>query len=1033
MNFRVHALMTIFAAALHVSAFAVETELGGVFSGFIKKEGSPYLVKETLIVPDGKSVLVEPGVVVKFAEGAGLDIRGGSMAVVGDLNKPVIFTSEDESGTWNGISITGVKKSEAQYLQVVNAEFGFAVESGVLELRDVTIDNPQQAGVYVRNGSAEMQWSKIRNGVNIGVWATQSAEVTLDGSTLENNRVALVSAEGSSVMLQRSKLLNNKIAVLDFGHNDLKQRNSLIQGSKIGYLSKDLPSADIKRSLNDNETAVAQNVDGVAENLGDEPRNPYADGTKSYNMFSGIGEVDPWKVSGNLALDVGYHKVLMRHNPTGADYLAGRDTVKPGDYYKNYFQVPGLFANWNASMVMESPSGQTIEFNADISNDSWDKFKVYTLQMVYTDQMNSFTLGDFSLSAGDTYLAGINAFGAMYQLNLFKNAAGEPLFVGTAFAGEAQAPKIVGERNYDLYNEYIEDGEAEAQNIVVGGRVRWNMHRRFNGTLGFIGSKDYLEDPFFRDGQPGDVNTVDPLVTSRNFFADGNWLFFPGDIKLNGQIAVGAADTANAAKIRAINQVFLGAGLDASNLGLLNKLMKNPQEVNGLSRDQLASIFGESSMLTPSEMREELRKLLDKASRVAKNTVVQDLDPTSGELWDHNHVALAGSYEWSNENTFIEGFMRYVGKEYYSAGSPDLQQNSRMVGGNLRQKIFDFWRFSFGYVMNVENAAGEGSSYNIMGMGEGTKWGMFSGAEKDWLEEHEQDENRTLYTHDAYVGNQFRLNKNIDLSLRYAVNYRTRSTAQRLYANYSVNSGIYNDDWFKARDGRPTVDVINGNDTLKIDSAHWAHYYGLSKYEYLATQFDEKILRHHAQIGLTFKLPMNVLKVGASLMVRKDYSEFVQDKLLNGLDLSDESFGILGYQFHGSEFFEQRYPISLATTVGGFKNVLSVTPRYKIFNRNNMTEFEWILDENMTFPMANQFLELTLNGGVRQNFLDYEVRKQKMDEMELDLNGSVALRVNHSDKLYTVWTLGTVMNYRPDNLADEYKDLYIIASLNYSF
>lgn len=116
MNFRVHALMTIFAAALHVSAFAVETELGGVFSGFIKKEGSPYLVKETLIVPDGKSVLVEPGVVVKFAEGAGLDIRGGSLAVVGDLNKPVIFTSEDESGTWNGISITGVKKSEAQYL-----------------------------------------------------------------------------------------------------------------------------------------------------------------------------------------------------------------------------------------------------------------------------------------------------------------------------------------------------------------------------------------------------------------------------------------------------------------------------------------------------------------------------------------------------------------------------------------------------------------------------------------------------------------------------------------------------------------------------------------------------------------------------------------------------------------------------------------------------------------------------------------------------------------------------------------------------
>lgn len=1033
MKFRVFTLMTIFAAALHVSAFAVESEIGGVFSGALKKDKSPYFVKETIVVPEGRAILVEPGVVLKFAEGTGLDIQGGSMAVVGEMNKPVVFTTADGVNSWNGISITGVKKSEAQYLQVRNAEFGFAVESGALELRDVVIDSAQQAGVFVRNGSIDMQWCRVSNSSNLGVWATQGTEVNLDGSTLENNRIALVARDGSSIRLQRSKLLNNEIGVLDFGENSLSQRSALIQGNKIGILSKDLPSQEMKRALNKNEANVSQNVDDVTETLGEEPRNPHADGLKRYNMFNNVGEAEPWKVSGNLALDVGYHKVFMRHNHLGHDFISGSDTVKPEELYKNYFQVPGLFANWSASMMMESPTGQTIEFNADISNDSWDHFKVYSLQAVYSDQMNTLTLGDFSLNAGETYLAGINAFGAMYQLNLFKNAAGEPLFVGTAFGGETKAPKIVGERNYDVYNEYVEDGDAEAQNIVAGGRVRWNMHRRFNGTLGFIGSKDYLEDPFLRDGQPAGVNTIDPLVTSRNFFADGNWLFFPGDIKLNGQVAVGAADTANAAKIRAINQVFLGAGLDASNLGLLNKLMKNPRNVNQLSRDQLESIFGEGSLLTPTEMRETLRKLLDKASSVAKNTHTQDLEPTSGEFWDYNHLAVAGSYEWSNENTFIEGFMRYVGKQYYSAGSPDLQQNSRMVGGNLRQKIFDFWRLSFGYVMNVENAADDSTGYNIFGMGEGTKWGMFSGAESDWLKEHEQNENRTLYIHDAYLGNMFKLNRSIDLSVRYAVNYRTRSTSQRLYANYSANSGIYEDSWFDAQDGRPTIDVFSRGDTIQIDSANWAKYYSLAKKKYLATQFEEKILRHHLQLGLTFRLPMNVLKVGAAIMVRKDYSEFVQDDLLDGLDFSDETFGILGYHFHGSEFFEQRYSASLTTTVGGFKNTFTVVPRYKIFNRNNMTEFEWSVNDNMTFPLADQFLELTLNGGVRQNFLDFEIRNEDQSEMELDVDGSVALRVNHTDKLYTEWTVGTVMNYRPDNLADEYKDLYFIASLNYAF
>lgn len=1038
MKLRVLGIIAFLMAALHVSAFAVDeaqeqgSEIGGMISGFLKRDKSPYTVKETLVVPEDKALVIEAGVELFFAEGTGLDVRGGSLVVMGENNNPVLFAPVKEDGYWNGISVTGIKRAEAQGFIVRNAEYGFAVESGALELRDGSIENVSHAAVYARNASVEMQWIKVLDGKNIGVWATQSALVTIDGSTLRNNKFALVTTDGSIVDVERSQLESNDVAVLDFGDNRLRQRNSLIEGNHIGFISMDLPSAEFKPTMSDNEINLSKNVEEYVGNLGDEPKNPHADGMKLIRMNTKYSQKEEWNISGGLGIEMGYHKVLMSHHHDAEPYVSGTDTVWTDDRYINYFQVPGLFTNMNVNLVMESSKGKKIEFLTDVSSDGWDHFKVHQLRAAYTDDMQKIVLGDFYANAGELYLSGINAFGGSYELSLFKNKAEEPLFVGSAFVGEVNAPKIEGRRNYDVYKDYVDDGEAEAQKMVAGGNVRWNMHRRFNGTLGFIGSKDYLEDPFLRDGNRSDVNTANPLMTSRTFYADGHWLFFPGDIKLNGQLAVGGADTANLAKIRAVNQVFADAGLDASNFGLLNKLMKNPNLVNSLSRESLETIFGENVAKTPSEMRAELKMLLEKASKVAKETKVEDARPSHGDFWGHEHLAVAGSYQWTGPRTFIEGFLRYVGSAYYSAGSPDLLQNTRMIGGNLKHKIYDFWELGFGYTMNVENAADTSDGYNIFGMAEGSQWGMFSGAESDWLKEHEQDQNRTLYIHDAYLKNSFKLNENAGLTFKYAMNYRTRSTPQRLYANYSVNSGIYNDPWFRASRG-PTMKIENGSDTLLIDSVRWAQYYSLADEEYLATQFEEKLLKHTVELGLSYKLNKNLLNVGAALVVRTDLSEFKQDELISQFNFSDETFGILGYYFHGGDFIEQRYPVSLTTTLDGFRNMVSVTPRYKIYNRNEMREFEWNLMDNMTVDLSKDFLKLTLGTGLRQNFLSYEIDGEDYDEMELDLEGSTTLRVYHKPSLYTDWTVGSIFNYRPDCRSDQYKDFYVMAALNYEF
>lgn len=1024
----------LFTTALCGSAFAVDvpSSIGGLVTGVLKKDQSPFVVSQTLIVPEDSSLTIEPGVEIRFKEGTGIDVRGGTLVVAGDAMEPVVLTSEQEEGAWNGISVTGSQKASLNWALLSNAEYGVAVDNGIVEINNGFIETSIRAAVYGRHAYIDLRSVYIGEGKGIGVWAAENANISLTGKTnIAETRVALA-AEGSVIRLNDVVLDSNDVAILDLGSNSFEQSNLKMQKNGIAFVSEEIPFEATKKILSGNKQNVSQNLSAFSELVENKPHNSSA---KNIVLKSPRENKDTiWNVTGNVGLAVGYHQVFMRRNATGKPYVSDGDTIEHGEHYINYFQVPGFFLNLNANLMMESPTGQTVEFITDIGVDKWQQFHLHNLQAIYTDDMQRIALGDVFLKAGDIYLSGITAFGGAYDLKLFKNAVMDPLFEASVFVGETRAPKIIGNRNKDVYKDYIEDGEAESQEMVVGGKVRWNMHRRFNGTLGYIGSKNYVEDPFLRDGMSSDVNTANPLITSRTFFADGNWLLFPSDIKLNGQVAVGVADTANAARIRAVNSVFSEAGLDVSNYSLLNKLMKNPSYVASLSHEDLESIFGEGSLKTPKEMRAELRRLITKASQISKeDDGNSETRPSHSDFWGHEHWSLAGSYEWSNDKTFIEGFFRYVGREYYSAGSPDLLQNTRMIGGNLKQKIFDFWNLGFGYTMNVENAADDGDGYNIFGMAEGSQWGMFSGADDSWLEEHEQDANRTLYNHDLYVKNDFKINNWISLSTKYAVNYRTRSTAQRLYANYSISSGIYDDPWFDVRSGKSTMDVVEGNDTIQIDSARWAKYFELSDADYLATQFDEKFLKHTFELGATFLLPKNELKVGGIWIYRTDLSEFVQDDLLDGFDFEDETYGILGYYFHGSDYFEMRYPLSLTTSLEGIKNMFSITPRYKIYNRNDMYELEWNWNDHLEVDLSKDFLLLTLGTGMRYNVLSYEIDSEKDEDRELDIDGSVSLRVYHTKTLYSDWTLGSLFYYRPDSRADQYKDLYFIAALNYDF
>ena len=1020
-------------ALLLVSSVFARTEIKGVYWGFLKAEESPYLVTETLVVPEGRALLVEAGTVLEFVSGAGLDIQGGSFAVDGDAQKPVVMQPAPGYASWNGISITGQHGAEMQYTEIRNAEIAVAIENGVLELKNSTIENSLQIGLYARSSSVNVQWGKFKLNKGASVWASNDADLELNSCEMFNNHIGVLAGQKSRVSMSNSKIAHNEYGFVDMERNSIHQLRSQVEQNRVGLVADDVPADNLKKIAQRNQKNMQQGVSAVTNSLPEEPRNPVAEIFRAApaKKVADDGEVH-WNRSGKVEAIAGYHHVWTRTNRTGANYIVGTDTVAPMDDYINYFQIPGPFGEFNAYMLMESTDGKSFELSANLAANTWNHFDPQNVLAVYSDRLQRFAVGDVFLSGGNIYMAGVNVFGGSLDLNLFHNGNGDPLFVVSAFGGEVQKPKLLGDRNDDIYKDYIEDGEVEPQKLLVGGKVRWNMHRRFNGTLGFVGSKDFLDDPLLRDGSRKDVNTSSPIMSSKTFFADGNWLLFPGDIELNGQVAIGAADTANATLQRAINEVFVDAGLDASNLSRIRRLMNNPTLVDFMSYEELEEFFGDNTMKTKSELQRKLKSLLAQAKALKNRYSAEDESSTDLKNWDGQNLAFTGSLHWNLGKTTIFGYVRYVGADYYSAGSPDLLQNSREVYGSLDRKIFDFWMLNFNYKINVENAS-HGEAYNVFGLAEGEKMGLIPGADEKWLAKHEQDEDRTLYEHELNFNNDFKVNKFWELSVGYNMNYRTRSTNQRLFGDYSSESGVFDDSWFEAYDGRSTVDVVRGDDTLKIDSVRWAQYYALRNQPYLATEFNERIIRNTFKLGFKFNLPKNTLKVGGVWTLRRDMSKFEQDELLDEFDFSDETYGLLGYYFHGGDYFEQRYPVSLTTTVGGFRNMFSVTPRYKIFNRDDMTDFEWNVADNMTIPLSKDFLDLLLSASFRQEFQKRDEEGKRISESEMDVSGSGTLRFTHTGNLTSEWTIGAYCAYRPDYKADEYKDLFGTVSLSYSF
>lgn len=998
-----------------------DTPISGEIHGFLKADKSPYLVTGNITVPEGNALIIEPGTTLRFEPNTGLEVRGGQLVVVGSEQSPVYFQSAQKDSpqkTWKGIAITGKVPSEMRHVKISNASTGILVENGLLNLWFSEINHSQNRGLYARNSQVSIQ----------------------DCEFADNANVAVHSGAYSQVLLERSHLTRNKVGLLisDFGKTHII--TTQVEQNEVGV-------------VNEKESELIQDNSQVANNKSDFVKNPQILALPPEPLFEGVEKIKPsnladpktdWKVTGSIMAGIYNHDVETASNETHFRDIVGNDTIQPHEHYKNIFQTPGEGVEGSLYLLAKDNHGTTAEFTAALRSDTWQKNDWDPLSFHYAFDFrnsllgqfhNDLTLGDFHLQEDPIAVQGLDLFGGKYILSFSPVAF-------SVYSGENLPILLEGDRNPHFYNDTIGKEEQQAQRWVSGGSIQLNPKGQIQGTLGMIVSDDELEQPIFAEGGSSST-TLEPMQTAMAVYANTK-LQLPANVEFEGQFAVGRADTADVDAQRAINSVFSEAGLSTASFSTLRELMQNISQVYTLTREELESIFKYSSM-AETEMEDSLTTLLQTAKRVQETYEDdRDDDRVMGLDWGKENFAAGASLAWHHQKTAFSTRFQYVGEDFYSPGSPDQMADTRELDVSIEQGIQSFWDFKTNYNLTIENAD--------------------DGA--DWMDLDE-------FVQSIDITNLFRLGSHVDVSLDYLFEFQDHNRSTIIHSNDNPILAIESDPW------------LNPEGTF--DSLRWEEFSAVTlDNDTLASGFEERLFTQSIRAGVNIRAYHSTLSLNGRWAFRTDDSRFNNDSLIEKFDLEDSTWAKLGYYFEGSSSFEQTYPISLNTKVGDISNTFGFTPRWKSYHRDAMEEWEWRVKDRIEFPILGRYVVLGLSGEYRKQETqwketDYTLRnnitgqrfeyyylngtgaavgtndknisnelvtentsivdedytlkadRKKYSEKETDLILALSLRLNHTEKLSSEWTIQKECYDRPDYIANEYEDLYTAIHLYYNF
>ncbi|MCP4415535.1 MAG: hypothetical protein GY805_02865 [Chloroflexi bacterium] len=149
-------------------------------------------------VPNGITLTVEPGVELRFGEGAETFLVNGRLQAIGTPSKPITFTSANDlaPSEWVGLQVSG-GSADLTYVELRNGDNNLVVGgSGTAQLDNTAIRDAAFAGLTVDDGTVTAVCSTFSNNGT-------------DGIVVENNGMPSLSISSSTISGNGGVGLNN--------------------------------------------------------------------------------------------------------------------------------------------------------------------------------------------------------------------------------------------------------------------------------------------------------------------------------------------------------------------------------------------------------------------------------------------------------------------------------------------------------------------------------------------------------------------------------------------------------------------------------------------------------------------------------------------------------------------------------------------------------------------------------------------------------------------------------------------------------
>jgi parallel beta-helix repeat protein len=188
------------------------TPIVGAISGKLSPSGNPYIAVNDVGVAEGDSLIIEPGVQVRFEEGYGL-ICIGSVNMIGTIKDSIVFISNKQNpkmGDWTGIEQYG-KASQIKYARIQFASDGISSEASEGKVSNCLISKNQE-GISVTGGNMTILDNIVTSNQHKGVIVSGFASAKIERTVITNHSeygIDFYSAAGTLILVN-STIENNK-------------------------------------------------------------------------------------------------------------------------------------------------------------------------------------------------------------------------------------------------------------------------------------------------------------------------------------------------------------------------------------------------------------------------------------------------------------------------------------------------------------------------------------------------------------------------------------------------------------------------------------------------------------------------------------------------------------------------------------------------------------------------------------------------------------------------------------------------------